>query len=43
MQVNVQLTELNAQSVIKASTTQAACSVISTSFVQLTISTSASS
>jgi len=40
MQVNVKLTELNTQSVIKASTTQAACSVFSTSTARLTSSIS---
>ena len=40
MQVNVRLTELNARSVVKASTTQAARSVSSTSIAQLTSSVS---
>ncbi len=40
MQVNVRLTELNAWSVIKASVTQAAHSVISTSITRLTSSVS---
>jgi len=40
MQVNVKLTELNAQSVVKASMTQAAQSVFSTSTVWLTSSVS---
>jgi len=43
MQVNVRLTELNAQSVVKASTTQAARSVINTSSAQLMTQTSISS
>ncbi len=40
MQVDVKLTELNVQSVVKASATQAACSVVSTSTIQLTSSVS---
>ncbi len=40
MQVNVKLTELNIQSVVKASMTQAACSVSSTLIAQLTSSIS---
>ncbi len=41
MQVDVRLTELNVRSVVKASATQAACSIISTLAVQLTSSVSA--
>ncbi len=40
MQVDVRLTELNARSVVKASTTQAACSVFNTSTARLTSSVS---
>ncbi len=40
MQVDVRLTELNAQSVVKASATQAACSVSNTSTARLTSSVS---
>jgi len=40
MQVDVRLTELNAQSVVKASATQAARSVSSTSIARLTSSVS---
>ncbi len=40
MQVDVKLTKLNAQSVVKASVTQAAHSVVSTSTIQLTSSVS---
>ncbi len=41
MQVNVRLTELNAQSIVKVSTISAARSVASTSSVRLTLSVSA--
>jgi len=40
MQINVKLIELNIRSVVKASATQAACSVISTSTIWLTSSIS---
>ncbi len=40
MQINVKLIELNIRSVVKASATQAACSVISTSTIRLTSSIS---
>ncbi len=40
MQVDVKLTELNIQSIIKASVTQAACSVFNTSIAWLTSSVS---
>jgi len=40
MQINVKLIELNIRSVVKASATQAACSVISTSTLRLTSSIS---
>ena len=40
MQVNVRLTELNVWSVVKASATQAACSVVNTSTTRLTSSVS---
>ncbi len=40
MQVDVKLTELNIQSIIKASVTQAACSVFNTSTARFTSSVS---